>query len=84
MSQKGHTKDEKFMLALYEMALEAGEIDTAFNRYQIGEKIGLHPKAVDTICTLLLQANFIKKEGKEAVFLTDNGQHLVEKVISEK
>lgn len=83
MSQRGHTKDEKFMVALYEAALEVGEMDAVFNRYQIGQRIGLHPKGVDTICTLLLQANFIKKEGKEEIYLTENGQRLINNLLSE-
>jgi hypothetical protein len=83
VSQKSHTKDEKFMLALHATALQSGDAQAAFNRYQIGAKIGLHPKATDTICTLLLQANFIKKESAEEVYLSTNGMQLVQKILAE-
>jgi hypothetical protein len=76
------TKDEKFLIALYEKAMEKGEIETPFNRYDIGAIIGLHPRGTDTICTLLLQANFIKKEEEKDVFLTPNGQRLVESLLA--
>jgi hypothetical protein len=77
MEQKARTKDEKFLQALYEAAEEKGDLEACFDRYVIGTGIGLHPRGVDTICTLLLQANFIKKgEGKE-VYLTENGLRLI-------
>lgn len=80
---KAHTKDEKFMLALYEEALKTDDLERPFNRYEIGSKIGLHPKASDTICTLLLQANFIRKESKEEVYLTEHGLQLVKSLLAE-
>lgn len=83
MSQKAHTKDEKFMLALYEAALATEDLETSFDRYIIGAKIGLHPKAVDTICTLLLQANFIKKAGSQDIFITSRGEELVKSIMEE-
>lgn len=83
MSQhQARTKDEKFLIALYETAMAAGEIKTLFSRYTIGTKIGLHPKGVDTICTLLLQANFIKKGEEKDIYLTPNGLHLVESLLA--
>ena len=81
---KARTKDEKFILTLYEAAAKTDNIETPFNRYEIGHQIGLHPKGVDTICTLLLQANFIKKEGKEDIYITEHGVKLVKKLLSEK
>ena len=81
---KARTKDEKFMLAVYEEALKAEDMETPFSRYAIGNKIGLHPKGVDTICTLLLQANFLKKENKEDVYITEQGIQLVTTLLSDK
>jgi hypothetical protein len=82
MSQhQARTKDEKFLIALYEAALEKGEVDHPFERYEVGKMINLHPRGTDTICTLLLQANFIKKgEGKE-VYLSPNGEELVKSLL---
>lgn len=79
---QARTKDEKFLIALYEAATEKGEIEHPFDRYEIGKWINLHPRGTDTICTLLLQANFIKKgEGKE-VYLTTNGEVLVKSLMT--
>ncbi len=80
---KARTKDEKFMVTIYEEALSTGLMETPFNRYTIGTKIGLHPRGVDTICTLLLQANFIKKAGSDEVYITEQGQKLVKGILSE-
>lgn len=78
MDQKARTKDEKFMWALYDAAQEKDDLKANFDRYEIGARIGLHPRGVDTICTLLLQANFIKKgEGKD-VYLTPHGLQLLQ------
>lgn len=81
---KARTKDEKFMVTVYEEALKAESMETPFSRYEIGNKIGLHPKGVDTICTLLLQANFLKKENKEDVYITEQGIQLVQALLSDK
>lgn len=82
MSQhQAWTKDEKFLIALYEAALDAGEIDRPFDRYEIGKRINLHPRGTDTICTLLLQANFIKKGEEKEVYLTTNGEVLVKSLV---
>ncbi|MBA3603506.1 MAG: hypothetical protein H0W50_07690 [Parachlamydiaceae bacterium] len=82
MSQhQAWTKDEKFLIALYRAAMEKGVVDHPFDRYEVAQKINLHPKGADTICVLLLQANFIKKgEGKE-VYLAQNGEDLVKSLI---
>lgn len=82
MSQhQARTKDEKFLIALYEVAIGKGAVDHPFDRYEVAKLINLHPKGADTICTLLLQANFIKKgEGKE-VYLAPNGEELVKSLL---
>lgn len=77
MSQRAKTKDERFMITLYELAEQNGDISTPVNRYEIGKIIGLNDKGLNTICKTLLQANFIKKNGEEEVYLTDLGKNLV-------
>lgn len=72
------TKDTKFVLALYDMAKESGDVYASLNRYVVGDSIALHPRAVNAICKLLVQANFIKKEDEEWIFLTDHGVALVQ------
>ena len=77
MVERHRTKDESFMLRLYDEADKINDFDAPFDRYHIGQLVGLQPKAVDTICTLLGQANFIKKEGKTDISITPQGIRLV-------
>jgi len=78
-----HTKDERYVIALYRMAQEAGDVEQAFNRYVVGDKAGLQPKGVNAICKLLVQANFIKKRGEEEVYLTPHGEKLALRLLDE-
>ncbi len=78
MSRYQRTKDEYYMIALYEMGQEKGDFEASFNKYTIGERASVKPKAVDAICALLIQANFIKKSSETEVFLTEHGRSLVE------
>lgn len=73
----GRTKDESFMLRLFEEASKHEDIEEPLDRYAIGQLVGLQAKAVDTICNLLAQANFIKKHGKVDISITPHGQKLV-------
>jgi predicted transcriptional regulator len=73
---KATTPDEKFIVTLYQLALEAQDLELSFNRYEVGDKIALQIRGVNAICKLLLQANFIKKSGEEEVYLTKNGVDL--------
>lgn len=83
MTHRARTKDEMFMLKLYEEALKQPEIDTAFDRYKIGALVSLHPKGVDTICTLLCQANFVKKISKTELAITPQGIRLVKSLLED-
>lgn len=78
MTERAKTKDELFMLRLYAEASKQADVEDPIDRYYIGTLVGLHPKAVDTICNLLAQANFIKKHGKVEISLTPHGMKLVE------
>lgn len=80
MAQKARTKDESFMVCLYKEAQKLPEIDDPLDRYVVGEMVGLNKKAVDTICVLLAQANFIKKHGSVDIAITSNGIRLVESI----
>jgi predicted transcriptional regulator len=77
------TKDEQLVLELYHTALDSGDIEHSFNRYEIGAKAGINPKAVDAICKLLVQANFIKKSGEEEIRLTPHGEKLALRLLDE-
>lgn len=80
MSRHNRTKDENYMLSLYEEAEKSGDLETAVNRYQVGQAAHISDKAVDAICKLLIQANFIKKSGEDEVYLTPHGIKLVEQL----
>jgi hypothetical protein len=80
---KARTKDEKFLLSLYEMAMQGDDPYAPKNKYEVGHRVGLAPKGVNTICVLLCQANFIKKAGDEEVYLTKHGENLVLRLLSE-
>lgn len=81
--QRARTKDETFMLRLFDEASKLSSIEDPVDRYAIGKLAGLHPKAVDTICVLLGQANFIKKHSKTEISITPQGIKLVENLKTE-
>jgi hypothetical protein len=79
--KKGTTKDELFLLKLYELASQQGDPQEAFDRFQVGRAVGLNDKGANVIARDLAQANFIKKGEGEAVYLTDNGLWLVRSLL---
>lgn len=81
MVQHGQTKDERFMIALYEHAMKHGDVKTPANKYEIGKTLGMHDRAIYTIVRDLLQANFLKKGDGDDVYLTDHGEKLVERLL---
>lgn len=78
-----HTKDERFVISLYETAKASGDVEGSVNKYAAGQQVHLHERAVDAICKLLVQANFIKKDGEQDIYLTPNGVALAERLIKE-
>lgn len=77
MSQRPLTKDQRFLIVLYERAMQQGDVYAPFNRYEIGTSIGLQKRATETITRDLMQCNFLKKDGEEFVHLTQHGESLV-------
>lgn len=73
MSHRARTKEQKFLLAIYSRAEQSGDLFTPFNRHEIGAEVGLQKRGIDVICRDLLQCNFLKKEGSEEVYLTQQG-----------
>lgn len=78
------TKDERFVLHVYDVAIKTGDVHVILDRYAVGQGCGLSPKAVDTICKLLIQANFIKKVSASEIMLTDGGEALVHRLRGEQ
>lgn len=84
MTQKSATKDELFLIKLYEMALDLGFENEKVDRYEVARHIGQNSKGVDTIVKHLAQANFIKKEEGSYLRLTPHGLRLVKKLLNER
>ena len=80
MSQKGYTKDELYLLKLYNMALEQGDPYAEVDRYAVGRAVGYNDKSVDSLVRLLLQANFLKKGEGQSLYFTDHGLQLVKQL----
>lgn len=83
MTQRSHTKDERFLLALYEEATKLGDPYEPIDRYFIGNKIGMHDRGTEVTCRNLAQTNFIKKEDDKRVSLTPHGERLVLRILEE-
>ncbi len=72
------TRDELFLLKLDELLLQTEDPSPEVDRYLVGKELGQNEHAVDNIVRHLAQANFIKKGEGNAIYLTENGQNLVE------
>lgn len=83
MRAQFRTPDERYILSLYEAANNAGDLETPFNRYEVGKMAHLNPKAVNAICKLLVQANFIIKSGEVDIVMTRNGEQLALRLLGE-
>jgi len=80
MVERAKTKDEMFMLRLYEEASKLEDIEDPLDCYVIGELAGLQARGVNAICALLARANFIKKRGGDDISITPHGIKLVENI----
>jgi hypothetical protein len=83
MNQKAMTKDELFLLKLYEFAFKSGDTRLEVDRFVIGRAIGQNDRGANVIARDLAQANFIKKSDGNAVYLTDHGLRLVQFLLEE-
>ena len=77
MNKKSTTKDELFLLKLYELAEGRGSPEEEVDRFEIGRAIGQNDKGVSTIVKHLAQANFVKKGNGDSIYLTPHGINLV-------
>ncbi len=83
MSKKATTKDELFLVKLYQMASQLGGPFEEIDRYAIGRAIGQNDKGINAISRLLAQANFIKNGEGNAVYLTPHGLNLVHQLLEQ-
>ena len=79
----GRTKEEQFLIRLYEVATRGGDSLGVVNRYDIGKAVGISPKSIDTMCKQLMRTNFIKRDGEIDVHLTPHGEKLVHSILKE-
>ena len=77
MTKKSMTKDELFLVKLFELSQVTGDTFQEIDRYEVGKATGLNDKSVDNIVRMLAQTNFVKKGDGNAIFLTQNGDNLV-------
>ena len=82
MKERFRTKDELFMIRLYEEASKQSDVADPIDRYYIGTLVHLHTKAVNTICNLLARANFIKKHGESDISITPHGINVAKTLTS--
>lgn len=77
MNKKAMTKDELFLLKLYELASLQGDSQGKIDLLVIGRAIGQNDRGANIIARDLAAANFVKKGDGGAVYLTDHGLKLV-------
>ena len=84
MTQKAMTKDEIFVLKLYELAMQSGTPYEQVDCLEVAKAIGQNTKGARVIARDLAQANFIKKAEGNRVYLTDHGLKLVSQIIEQQ
>lgn len=77
MNRKATTKDELYLIKLYELASALGDPQAEIDRLEVSRAIGQNDRGGIVIARDLAQANFIKKGEGETVYLTDHGLRLV-------
>ncbi|MCX6989114.1 MAG: hypothetical protein WCG14_00350 [Chlamydiia bacterium] len=77
MKQKSLTKDEMYLIKVFDLAHRLGDIYGEVDRYAVGQSMNQNDKSVDNIVRMLAQTNFIKKGEGNAVYLTPHGETFV-------
>ena len=77
MSQRSTTPDERFLLKLYQTAMENGDPFLEIDYRGVARAIGQKETAIKNIIKHLAQANFIKKIDDTTLHLTQNGCNFV-------
>lgn len=81
MAKQARTKDEIFMIRLYEESLKHSEIDQPLDKYYIGNLANMQRRGVDATCHLLIQTNFIKKCSQTEISITPHGIKLAKSLL---
>ena len=83
MAKKAYTKDEQFILALYDLVVESGDKDAPILILEIQKVTKFHDKSLGIIHRNLAQANFVKKVEDTHLRLTPQGWALARKLLEE-
>lgn len=85
MGSGAKTADERYIISAYQMANDKGDRQAQLNKYEVGQRVGIHPKGVDAISKLLIRSNFIKRvtDSDTDIYLTKNGEQLAERLLQE-
>lgn len=75
------TKEEKFLVKLYEQARHLGDPESIQLRHDIGRQLGFSESVVNGICNQLCKANFTKKISDEEICLTPHGINLAKSLL---
>lgn len=82
MTRKAGTKDERFIVVMYQLAAQAGDEETEIDPYVVGREIGQNDKGIATIVKHLAQANFLKRGHEEPRWsLTPQGVRLAKSLL---
>jgi hypothetical protein len=79
-----HTKEERYILEFYKRLEALSDFEASFDRYEVGESVGCSTRTVNAMVTLLLQANFFKKDGKNDLIITQRGITLANELLATK
>jgi len=77
MNAKSHTIDERFLLKLYEIAMQKGGPLQEVRVRVIIDALHQKDTAMKNVIKHLAQANFVKKVGDTVIRLTQQGQRFV-------
>jgi Mn-dependent DtxR family transcriptional regulator len=83
MQPKSYTKDERCLLALYDLVIESEDPEEALvDPSLIGQKTAISPKAVTAIVAQLIRGNFAKKIDNSLISITRTGIKVAENLRS--
>lgn len=81
MSANRWTKDEKFIVTLYELTKAQEEDEAVFDCFEIGKKNAMAHKQVETITKQLVRGNIIKRTEYNLVKITPLGISIAESLL---
>ena len=83
MKRMHRTKDEFFLLQLFEIASLKGDPFQEVDVDAVGKAVGLGKRSIKNIVNTLAQTTFIKKGDEGMVYLTPHGLKLVHQLKEE-